>query len=351
MGFYITGTNQIRFRISYKAYETILQDIDDFQNVPDKEQISSFLNRIIKNFYLEAESSISEGMERRYNKYLEWLDGVPEREKTAMILTEREKSAVRNEIERKYGQPQKGKGQNLKLILTNRVRDIFMYSKENSIYDDKISDYIAALVQEYTTFSREDRERIYFNEMYLQIQNCIDSKYEMEIVSSDTAFIFKPYQITTNGIMPYLYIIGYSRLKDGDTGNEKTASFRLSRIQSLESKTNHRFSFSKEQKNELQTIMSNKSQITYLTGENKKITVRLTKNGYRLFSNIIISGRPCYTEKIIVSDDDIRLDFCCTEEQIYQYFVRFGADAEIMDPQELRNRFRDMYRELTERYN
>ena len=55
MGFYLPDTNQIRLRISYRAYETILQDISEFHNIPQKKQISSFLNRMLRNFHAGAE--------------------------------------------------------------------------------------------------------------------------------------------------------------------------------------------------------------------------------------------------------------------------------------------------------
>ena len=159
MGFYLPDTNQIRIRISYRAYETILQDISEFQNIPQKEQVSSFLNRMLKHFWTEAESTIAEKKPEICQKYLAWLADSGQAGETALHLTEQELKARRERIRQLYSQPKKASGQNFKLIMTKSTREILEKSQEAELYQDNIADYLAALIQEYTVQPREEREK------------------------------------------------------------------------------------------------------------------------------------------------------------------------------------------------
>ena len=344
MGFYLPDTNQVRIRISYRAYETILQDISEFQNIPQKEQVSSFLNRMLKHFWTEAESTIAEKKPEICQKYLAWLADSGQAGETALHLTEQELKARREHIRQLYSQPKKASGQNFKLIMTKSTREILEKSQEAELYQDNIADYLAALIQEYTVQPREERERIFFKEIYQKISHCMKEQHQAEITVQNKNYLIKPFQIATNGFLPYYYIISYARLKDSDLfSEEKLFSFRLQRIQNAEEKEEIPYTFTSFQKSKLKSLLKTPAKITYLAGEEEKITVRLTKAGYYLYQHVILSGRPAYLEKTSLSDDGVQLTFYCTKAQIYQYFIRFGKDAEIMEPADLRARFADIY--------
>lgn len=352
MGFYLPDTNQIRIRISYRAYETILQDISEFQNIPQKEQISSFLNRMLKSFWTEAESTIAENKPKIYQKYLAWLTDSGQAEETALNLTEKELKANREHIRQLYAQPKKANGQNFKLIMTKSTREFLEKSQENELYEENVADYLAALIQEYTVLPREERERIFFKDIYQKITHCIKEQHQAEITIQNKNYLIKPFQIATNGFLPYYYIIGYAHLKDsGLFSEEKLLSFRLQRIQSAEEKEEISYTFTNFQKSELKTLLKMPVKMTYLAGEEEKILIRLTENGYRLYRHVILSGRPAYLEKTPVPDGGVQLTFFCTKEQIYQYFIRLGKEAEILAPSDLRERFADLHQTAVQYYN
>ena len=207
MGFFIAeGNNQIRLRISYRSYETIVQDINEFQNIPEKEQISSFLNKILNNFCDEAESTVHAKKQKIHEKYLEWLKDIENAEKVAAQLTAKEIHDKFEKIKERYSQPAKAKGQNLKLIMTKPTIEMLKNSKEQDIYSS-ISDYLAALIQEYTFLSREDRERIFFKDLFKTINACISQKHPVEIKINES-YLLNPYKIATNGVLPYYYVVG-----------------------------------------------------------------------------------------------------------------------------------------------
>lgn len=353
MGFYLpdTGMNQIRLRISYQAYETILQDINEFQNIPQKEQVSSFLNRMLKNFWTEAESTIAEKKPEIFQKYLAWLSDTGHAEEIALKLTEQELKTNQEHIRQKYSQPKKASGQNFKLIMTKSTREMLEKSQEAELYQDNIADYLAALIQEYTVLPRKERERIFFKETYQKINHCIKEQHQAEITIQNKNYLIKPFLIATNGFLPYYYVVGYARLKDSDLfSEEKLLSFRLQRIQNAEEKEEISYTFTNFQKSELKTLLKTPVKITYLAGKEEKILVRLTETGYRLYQHVILSGRPAYLEKALVPDGGVQLTFNCTQEQIYQYFIKFGKDAEIISPADLRERFATIHQIAVEYY-
>lgn len=241
MGFYIPEDNhQVRLRISYQSYETIIQDIAEFQNMPEKSQISSFLNKIINKFYNEAESTVCKNKQKIYEKYFEWLEGLENAEKTAKQLTKKEIQDRFKKIKEKYSQPPRANGENIKIIMTNDTIKKLKESQEKDLYENKISDYLAALIQEYTSLPREERERIYFNDIFEEIKDCVEFNKEAEVNNNKIVKFFK---ITTNGFMPYYYAVGYAKpipKKDSElTAPWELITFRLQGIKSVEKKKVH----------------------------------------------------------------------------------------------------------------
>ena len=108
------------------------------------------------------------------------------------------------------------------------------------MYENKISDYLAALIQEYTSLPREERERIYFNDIFEEIKDCVEFNKEAEVNNNKIVKFFK---ITTNGFMPYYYAVGYAKpipKKDSElTAPWELITFRLQGIKSVEKKKVH----------------------------------------------------------------------------------------------------------------
>lgn len=353
MGFYIPeGNNQMRLRISYQAYEIILQDIAEFQNMTEKEdiKISSFLNKIINNFCNEAESNVYIKQQKIYNKYLEWLKGLENAEKAALQLTKKEIRDRFEKVKEKYSQPQRAKGQNLKLIMTKPTIEMLENSQEKDLYNDKVSDYLSALIQEYTALSREERERIFFKDLFKTINLCIKHGHQVEINGS---YLLKPYKITTNGFLPYYYVVGYARRKNKITAPWKLMSFRLQRIRSATEKEDDEYKFTKEQETELKELFKTPAEIAYLSEKKEEVVVRLTKNGYKNYQKIL-SGRPVCTGKKKLSDSEkpfmYELAFNCPDMQAYQYFIRFGMEVEVISPEHLRNGFKNLHENAVKYY-
>ena len=353
MGFYVSKENrQIRLRISYQAYETILQDIAEFQNIPEKEQISSFLNKILNNFWQEAESTVYAKKQKIHDQYLEWLKGLENAQKAAEQLTEKEIQDRFKKVKERYSQPQRAKGQNLKLIMTKPTMEMLKNSEEQNLYDN-ISDYSAALIQEYTTLSRKERERIFFKDLFKTINLCIKHKHQAEIEINDS-YLVKPYKIATNGFLPYYYVVGYARRKNKLTAPWKLMSFRLQRIRSITEKEEDEYKFTKEQEAELKELFKTPAKIAYLSEKEEKIVVRLTQRGYNDYQKKILSSRPTCIDKKKLSDLEhpfvYELTFSCSSMQAYQYFIRFGMEVKVISPEQLRKGFKNLHENAVKYY-
>lgn len=96
----------------------------------------------------------------------------------------------------------------------------------------------------------------------------------------------------------------------------------------------------------METQIANYSP-AYLIGKPEQISVRLTKKGKISYQSRLYS-RPEKIESL--SSDDIYV-FDCTQQQIFNCFFPFGADAEIISPEYLRNRFKNAHENALKQYS
>lgn len=346
MGFFLTDSGQVRLKISDEAYQILVQDINDFRSIPEKEQMSSFLNRMIKNFYLKSKSTISAKRADIEKKYLLWLSDYSEGHEIAKLLTGKVLQEKKKELIAQYPRPKRGTGKSIKFIPDKITYDLLKHSIESELYEGNPAEYLALMVQEYTSLPREKRELIYFGDIAGTIENCIGKK-EVELrLYNDDIYILRPYSIMTDGLSPWNYIIGYAYPQQKEE-EEKLYSFRLQRITSV--KEWRKFHFSDSEETVLKEIIKNNSQIPYLAGKTETITVRLTATGMELYQHHILTNRPNYTNKQI-KKESIYLTFQCTQAQIYRYFIKFGENAEIISPLDLREKFKKIYHSLVKYY-
>ena len=105
------------------------------------------------------------------------------------------------------------------------------------------------------------------------------------------------------------------------------------------------FHLNKQEIANIEAQLSNYSP-AYLIGKPEQIKVRLTKKGKQSYQTRLYS-RP---EKIESLSTDDTYVFNCTQQQIFNYFFPFGADAEIISPESLRNRFKNALEKSLSQY-
>ncbi len=145
-----------------------------------------------------------------------------------------------------------------------------------------------------------------------------------------------------------MYLTCFSYEKGDDESNEKIASFRLSRVNKVsEKRRKANLKNSKTTKREIEQAIKERG-VAYLLSEPSKYIIELTQNGMNM-CNTIMTYRPAFTSKE-KDGNNYRLSFECTKKQIRDYFFKFGKDAEILYPTELRNEFITAYMDAIEVY-
>lgn len=217
---------------------------------------------------------------------------------------------------------------------------------------------ITYIIEKFVTLPLSEREKIYCYQQYKTILNAIeDDEILLISVSSGKEFEVKPYTIEIDDNSTSFYLIGFSRQK-GSEKEYECHSFKLSRIKDCRSKHKECVITAKQTKTikEISEKFGYAYMVRNLTKkEIEKTIVRLSEKGYKiLFLKVIAHQRPIPMSepKSIEIDGELffDLEFDCSYEQIRNYFFSFGAEAEIMSPTSLRERFIREYMTAINRY-
>jgi predicted DNA-binding transcriptional regulator YafY len=149
----------------------------------------------------------------------------------------------------------------------------------------------------------------------------------------------RPYCIDTDKVTAHNYLVGYTRDSED---NEKLGVFRLSRILNIESDGTG--GLSELEVDSIKDAIKARG-VPFLREAPQIVKIRLTNAGQKLYSRVI-HNRPIYDRK----DGDTYV-FNCTLAQIEYYFFKFGADAEVIEPGALREKFIAMHKAALERYS
>ena len=143
------------------------------------------------------------------------------------------------------------------------------------------------------------------------------------------------------------YLIGYQ--ESASSNMLISFSSRVSNLDNIRNLRSHAF-ISSEAVKELEKELHEKGG-QFMSSSLSEIKIRLSKTGVQNY-NRILHLRPAYTniEKTDDTEDAI-YTFNCTPKQIEFYFFKFGSDAEILSPPDLRNHFIEMYQEAVNKYS
>jgi predicted DNA-binding transcriptional regulator YafY len=103
-------------------------------------------------------------------------------------------------------------------------------------------------------------------------------------------------------------------------------------------------SLSSSEKKEIEEKIAH-GRVQFLIGEKQECVVRLTQKGKQMYKAIQYM-KPLPSE----IDEDGNYHFECSTYQILQYFYRFGGQAQVLQPQSLRELLREEYRKAYEAY-
>lgn len=346
MGF-ITKTNkdikdtwQQWLSFSLNTWNTINYDLNAFKNMPDEGELGEFINRIIYNYYDIARCSFYEHR-KEYLKIVEEFDCNLDEESKERFIQCMIKANANNDVSDKSVHLKR------RFYLEYNIKQMLIDSKNDKYYNG-IKEYLEAILNEYVSLPYYKREIIYFLDTYNSLKRAINNNLYIIIKVKDCLYTVRPFLIETDKSTGYNYLI----CAEGDEGIDNLKSFRLQHINIIHKTSDKFHKLSKDLMKELKSRVDQFSAPYLKWVSENNIKVQLTEQGMRNYKEWI-NQRPPYTEKCIsTTDDKIRymLSFNCSERQIQNYFFKFGAEAEILEPESLRNLFSAMYHSASELY-
>jgi hypothetical protein len=358
----INSEHKLWVPLSERAIFVISEDMAVFS----VDQESTFINTVFANFRGEAKSSVCLYLEQK-KEVLNRLFPVAKLKKAKGIAIEQLLLAEEKELRNKVMQYRDARANGRKLYYINKENvgylekeciedqyyNIKEYKNEKPYYSGP-AEYVRSVIEEYCSLPFIKRERIYRKKEYDIVERACKEKTILQVDANyqgkEQTFYVYPYKIVPDSFHTQSYLVCYSRMPEEDEDEKKIVSFSMARINpGQECKGN--FSLKKQEIKDIENRIA-KDAAAYLVGGNEEIKVQLTKKGERSYRQRLYS-RPEKTgiEKIETDKTDDQgnhieesiYTFNCTQQQIFNYFFSFGAEAKIISPEGLRNRFQNTY--------
>lgn len=347
-------------KIDQKIYNLLVSDSIDFK----VDKINTVINRIFKSFVEEQKEDNLEGiLEEQLKKLLnkKGLKDILSSDTTKKI---KELYEILKPLRRKIYPT-------IKLKKTPEIKQLnFRLTTDNTEYFIKYlntitpsnSDFFRECFEWYTRKAKYEREKILCIENYTKLKEAIEKKMIIKIwvSTNEKSEIYEtyPYFILSSPNENFNYLLSV------DKKTKKIYPTRLSNINRV-ILIGERFKEISERnlnENEKKENKIGKKEIDDLNlriknhevtiGERKKIILELTKEGYNKFK-IIVHNRPIQEENCKITKQEIgyRMEFESTEAAVKYYFLAFGAECKIIQPEKLKENFRKFYEEALDIYN
>lgn len=350
--------NKQRINLSKEAVETILRDFEVLErqnSFAGGKLTSTILNHLFRCYYEEADASVEQSTHRVREKLACSLESMPdtgEKKRALDLMTQ----TWREHTQKNCMALMKQKGISLNIrIDRNNLEHLVSENcqMEAEFYKNQVGEYIKTILEEYARLPFVRRERIYCKQVCDEIQKALVNQNILKIalhsVCPETGLhnvvYVKPYRILTDSEHLYNYLTGYT-LKPGEK-EWLPGSVRLSSVLRCEVRLSSSF-LSQKQIRVLEHTMEQYG-VQYMTSRNmeEEIWVHLTKKGEQRYSRLL-HLRPAYKKE--APDSPGTYIFGCSPLQADNYFFAFGAEAEILKPAWLREKFQEKYRAALETY-
>lgn len=161
--------------------------------------------------------------------------------------------------------------------------------------------------------------------------------------------IMKPYQVIPDYHSMHYYLACISRPMNTSQEQDKIASFRISRLQSIRPrpKTYRSGRLTHAEQSRLVKRLESDG-VQFLLSPMVEVELLLTERGMERFHNQAHLRPQMDSYEPVAKGYLCR--FHCTELQVRYYFFQYGPDVEILKPVSLRDFFREKYRNALSLY-
>ena len=223
------------------------------------------------------------------------------------------------------------------LTVSGASYDIIRIIENNMLKDRSLSQYLKDMFNSYLSIPRSSREMIIFRDTYDDIRRAVDENRILSFTTTTAAgysFAVEPYFIATSKEEQCNYLL----CRDKKTGNPRT--FRISRIRSA-FVTAGTFDIDKELHKELSIKAI---RCPHSASPDIHAVVRLTPAGMQKFK-VITKNRPAVTK----TEGDLYY-FDWPQQQLEEYFRRFGKEAVVVGPEPLKKNLMGYYSSALKAY-
>lgn len=239
---------------------------------------------------------------------------------------------IKENQEKKFIYPYKGETSVIQFNLNKKnLEGYYNFLEENNIQNE--SEFFREILIEYASLGKKKRESFLFKEIVERINYSIKEKRTIKIVFRDEKNIeVEPYLIESSKLEVMNYLFCYN-LREG-----KWKNYKIKYIKSIYIKNT---SFKLRDK---EFIDKMKDNFDPFISFGQYIKIKLTTGGKKIF-NEIETNRP---QLIKIDKDEYILE--CSHEKAKRYFSFFLDEVEILEPQDLREWFKEKYRKALIKY-
>lgn len=321
--------DKIKIYIPKRIAEILNKDMELFEFYKKDHSLNrnDFLNTLIVNYYEDYRQK-QDMFYRETEKILE-----------EAYIKKEEKLVCTEKLTRLYARRPEYSGEKntatLSLKPTRYSSSVIAYI-QSTLNNMSFSEYFRSILESYVSMPQDEREKIIFKQEFETIRKAVREHRRLSCATyrrPDRFFTISPYKIASSKEELFNYLLC--------TGEDRVFTLRISRLKTIVILKEPAV-ITAEQANLLDKMEKYGPQ--FLIRKDTETAVRLSDEGVRMY-DVMYIHRP-QAERI----EDHTYYFNCSEYQILQYFKRFGKDAQILYPEELKNEMIRFYREGLKSY-
>lgn len=340
---------QQRVNLSKRAYEIVLSDIENFnidKSSAGKEfNLSNFFCSVFINSKGILDSFVSKKIGDCADTYYEFFSindilgfrkNKNEYEKLRQRLVDKMCEAEKKRCTEHILRLSERKYHSVRIFLNSELMSFVRngnFSCEEELFNNRFGGFMKAVIEEYCELPYCEREKIVLKEKIDMLEAVMneDKPRVMRVINNrNEIYDVVPFGIKSDLNNTYNYLICLYR-RSGTDESFSPHGFRLSCIEPIEhSGESMKETVPFEHKRTIEEWLDN--YFDMYGSRNVTVKVRFTNEGTRLYNRIKFQ-RPLFTHK-----EGNVYTFECPELQAEHYFTRLTGEAEIIEPNSLRER-------------
>lgn len=342
--------DEYKIRITTSVYSNMIIE-EDSKNFDLKK--TTLINRIIENYCMIAKCSLSNEF---YTYRKELAENFPATYSSEYkdIMDKLAYAHVKN-LRMHYLEKLKNRKDLVSLgivTLSTRAGEL-LTEEETSREEDfwginRLNKYISSLIEEYAEQPFYIREKTIILNNLETIDDAINRKLPLQITHSsyNEPLTVIPFKSITDPLSTYHYLVCLDYKAYEANHDILMRSYRTSRLRDVTiPRHTQKIDLSENEINMLNEQIKNRG-VQFASANEVDIKIQLTQKGITNY-NSRLHLRPKYIE---ILPNNIYV-FRCTEIQVKFYFMNFGEDAKILEPESLAVNFKEFYSNAYKTYS